>query len=285
MTRINYIFKELFRSVIRNPGTLLASFLSLAFLFLLFDLFWVAAGSSHQFYNELLSEMRVEVFITEDLPDSVVVPIRESLTGVAGIAGVQYVSRDQARKELSRLVGTDLLVGYDSLNPLPRSFLLAINPDQLNLQSMEEIENHLYELQFVDQIYYSRRWLDKAETMRATIIDVGVWLGLLLLVTALISSANSIRLMTRSRAVGFQQMRLLGAGRFFLSAPFLIEGFFISAMAAAVGWVAIWYGSQKIEFTRFDLVMPTIEQMIIYCAAAALVGLFSAMVGIRKLVR
>jgi len=44
MSRIAHILKELSRNLYRNPGTALGSFLSLTLLFLLFDLYWIAAG-------------------------------------------------------------------------------------------------------------------------------------------------------------------------------------------------------------------------------------------------
>ena len=70
MSRIAHILKELSRNLYRNPGTALGSFLSLTLLFLLFDLYWIAAGSSERFYTRLLSELKMEVFISEETADS-----------------------------------------------------------------------------------------------------------------------------------------------------------------------------------------------------------------------
>ena len=62
--------------------------------------------------------------------------------------------------------------------------------------------------------------------------------------------------MTRARTVGFQQMRLLGAGKIFLAFPFLMEGFFISGLAALIGWAAIFYARQQISLTQLSIVYP-----------------------------
>ena len=80
-------------------------------------------------------------------------------------------------------------------------------------------------------------------------------------------------------------MRLLGAGKLFLALPFLIEGLLIGGLSAGAGWLLIFYGKQRIVFTQFDIVIPTVEEISIFCGAAALLGIISGYLGIRKLLR
>ncbi|MBU0983304.1 MAG: permease-like cell division protein FtsX [candidate division Zixibacteria bacterium] len=285
MIRIVHIFKELGRNLWRNPGTALASLLSLTLLFLLFDLFWIAAGTSDQFYRSLLSGIQVEVYVAENVPDSAVVQIGDDLLMLPGVATMEFVSREQARQELTRLVGTDLLVGYDEANPLPRSFLLTIEDDYLTATGLQEIEERASALEATDGVYYSRGWLEKAEETKSIILKLGLVLGILIFSTAVISSANNIRLMTRARAVGFRQMMLLGAGRAFISLPFIIEGFFISGLAAAAGWLTIMYARTRIGFSQIEIVYPLLDETVIFCSAVALLGAVASFLGISRQLR
>lgn len=285
MSRIAHILKELGRSLFRNPGTALGSLLSLTLLFLLFELYWTAAGTSERFYTRLLSDLTMEVFLSEEMADSTLPLMQTRIGAIEGVASVDYISKEQARAELSRLVGIDLLVGYDSTNPLPRSFILTFSPQYLTSAEMADIESEIESMSGVSQISYSKRWLEKAESVRALILKIGMVLGAVILLTAWMSSVNSIRLVTRARAVGFHQMRLLGAGKLFLALPFLIEGLLIGGLSAAAGWLLIFYGKQRIVFTQFDIVIPTLEEISIFCGAAALLGILSGYLGIRKLLR
>lgn len=285
MTRIVYILKELSRNLYRNPGTAMGSFLSLMLLFLLFDLYWIAAGTSERFYTRLLSELKMEVFIAEETADSTLPIIKAALGAIDGVQSVEYISREKAREELSRLVGVDLLVGYDTLNPLPRSYVLDFSPDFLSTVGLADIESEIGKQAGISQVFYSKQWLQKAESTRTIILNIGMTLGALILLTALISSVNSIRLSSRARAIGFQQMRLLGAGKLYLAVPFLIEGFLLGGLSAVTGWLLIFYAKQKITFTQFELVLPTIEEIIIFCGITALLGIISGYLGIRKLLR
>ncbi|MBD3257852.1 hypothetical protein GF377_05415 [candidate division GN15 bacterium] len=285
MIRLLHIFRELFRNLYRYPGTALASVLSLSLLFLLFELFWVAAGTSEKFYRDLLSELQMEVFLEESAADSRMGPIEDALREIDGVSAVQYVSRDAARSRLRTLVGTDLLAGYEETNPLPRSFVLAIDEDHLNTVDLDQIEHQVRGIAAIAEVFYSRGWLEKAENTKSVMLEIGLVLGGLILATALVSSANSIRLMTRARASGFRQMLYMGAGRLFIAMPFVIEGFLISTLSAAVGWLIIFYGRTRVQFTQLEIVYPTIEEIALFCAIVGFLGAVSSYLGIRRLLK
>ena len=282
MTKVLYILRELLRNLYRNPGTALGSLLSLTLLFLLFDLFWIAAGTSQKFYANLVSDIQMDVFLSEDLPDSSVAGLSSEIGQVAGVNSVTFMSKEMARQELASEVGMDLLVGYDSLNPLPRSFVLTFAPAHLNLTSMSEIEDKLAVLPGVTDVNYSRNWLEKVERTKQVILRLGLILGAIIFLTAFISSTNNIRLMTRARAVGFRQMLLLGAGRMFIAVPFLIEGFVMAGLAAALGWLIVFYGQQEITLTHLEIVIPSSKDIVTFCVGCGVIGLISGYLGIRK---
>lgn len=283
MTKLFFILGELLRSVYRNPGTALASILSLSLLFLLFNLFWSTAVTSEKFYSNLLSNLQMHVYVSESLSDNDLHELTENITAIAGISEAQFITREMARKELAGLVGTDLLVGYEHINPLPRSYIINFSESHLNGPAISEIEAALLKISGVSKVDYSRLWLEKAESTRGVILNLGMILGGFILFTTLISSANNIRLMTRTRAGGIWQMRLLGAGRIFIAMPFLLEGFLIGFLSAVFSWAVILYGQNRISFTQFELILPTINEMVLFCMAAGVLGVLSGFLGLRKM--
>jgi cell division transport system permease protein len=280
MIRVAYLLREFLRNLRRHPGTAVASVLSLTLLFVLFDLFWVTAGSAARFYRDLLSDVRVEVFLDESWPDSSGASLTAHLLTVEGVVGAEFVSREAARERLTGLVGTDLLMGYDTTNPLPRSVILTVHEAVLTTEAMEQLITRLIAVEGADEVHYPRRWLEKAEATKSLILQIGLILGLVILAAALVSSANNIRLMTRARAIGFRQLTLLGAGRLFIALPFILEGFLISGLSAGLGWAAILYGRTRINFSQLEIVMPSGDDIALYCLAAALLGAVSGYLGL-----
>lgn len=285
MTRIIFILRELARSLYRHPGTVVTSLLSTSLLILLFNLFWVVVGTSERFYKNLLSEMTMDVFLSEELPDSNLPALTGEIKAIRGVLSVLYISKDMARQDLASQVGTDLLVGYDSLNPLPRSYSLSFESEVLNLSEIAEIAGKIQTLPGVMEVSYSRAWLEKVENTKSIILEIGLVFGLIIFSSALISSANNIRLMTRTRVIGFQQMLLLGAGRMFISLPFFIEGFLIGGLSAVLSWLIIFYGYHRISFTQIEIVIPDMNQIYLFCLATALLGGISGYLGVRKLLK
>lgn len=273
MIRISHILRELSRNLSRNLGSSLASFLSLSLLFLLFDLFWVGAGTTQRFYDDLLAELRIELYVSESIPDSLLAPINGRVAAIEGIESVDYVSKQAAREELARLVGTDPLVGYD-INPLPRSFILTISPGYLSASSAAVIKAEALQIEGIAEVSYSADWLEKVEKTRAIILNVGMILGGLILLTSLISSANNIRLASKTRAVGLYQMRLLGAGKLFVAWPFMLEGFILGAVSAVAGWLTLYYGRSKVSFTQIKIVYPNMEEISIFCVVLRCLALW-----------
>ncbi len=282
MKALGHIVKEFLRNLFGHPGAAFGSFISLTLLFLLFDLFWIAAGTSERFYTRLLSEMEMEVFMEAPSPDSTQAHLRPTLEVIDGVKSVTFISSEQARRRLTDLIGTDLLVGYDSANPLPVSYVLTFEDDALTTDAMTAVETEVMQLDGVDLVFYGQRWLAKAEETRAIILSLGMILGGLILMAALIGSANNIRLMTQTRVVGFRQMQILGAGRIFLAAPFLLEGLVVSSLSGAAGWAAIIYVHSRVSFARFELILPSLVDMAMFVGVVSFVGLVSGYLGIRK---
>ncbi|MDD3732299.1 MAG: permease-like cell division protein FtsX, partial [candidate division Zixibacteria bacterium] len=280
-----FILRELARSLYRHPGTVVTSLLSTSLLILLFNLFWVVVGTSERFYKNLLSEMTMDVFLSEELPDSNLPALTGEIKAIRGVLSVLYISKDMARQDLASQVGTDLLVGYDSLNPRPRSYSLSFESEVLNLSEIAEIAGKIQTLPGVMEVSYSRAWLEKVENTKSIILEIGLVFGLIIFSSALISSANNIRLMTRTRVIGFQQMLLLGAGRMFISLPFFIEGFLIGGLSAVLSWLIIFYGYHRISFTQIEIVIPDMNQVYLFCLATALLGGISGYLGVRKLLK
>lgn len=285
MNRFGHIMKELGRNVFRYPWSTLGSLLSLTLLFLLFELYWIGAGTFDRLYDRLLSDLQMEVFVGEEVEEIQVPELREAVASVPGVAGIEYVSKEDARRIMTGMLGTDLLAGYDTTNPLPRSFMLTFEPEYLNTTDMGVIADQLRSMPAISDIYYSHEWLEKTEGTRGIILRIGMILGIIIILTALISSVNNMRLMTRARSAGLEQMRLLGASRIFLFAPILVEGFIVGALAAALGWLAVWYANSQISFTQLQLAMPAVEEIVLFCVGTGLLGIVSGWLGVRKLLR
>jgi len=283
VTRTAHIAGEFARSLGRHPFTALGSLLSLTLLYLLFDLYWIGAATVEQVFARAVAEVQMEVFVREEVAEGEVAGVQAEVAAIPGVTGLQYISKEAAREIMQASLGMDLLAGYDTLNPLPRSFVLTFAPAALTSDGLAAIAGELRRMPAVADLYYNAEWLRKTEGTQAVILRVGLALGILILVTAVISSLNNLRLMIRTRAEGLAQMSLLGASRLFLVAPMLLEGAVLGGAAAAIGWAALWYARGQVSFTHVAPVFPPLAEIAGFCLGAALLGVVSGYLGVRRM--
>jgi cell division protein FtsX len=186
---------------------------------------------------------------------------------------------------LVRLTGVDLLSDTTLANPLPRSFVLSFRTDSISTSAFEEIEKQLRTFPAIQQVNYSRDWLVNAESTRSQVHRIGVVIGALIAVAALLNLANNIRLMSRTSAVGIRQARLMGAGKLFLSSPYIFEGFLIGGVAAVTGWIALFYFQQSVRIAELQPTFPVVKDIIWFCLLSAVIGGISGLLGVRSLLK
>lgn len=282
MSRWGFIWREFGRNVSRNPGTAFSAVLSLTLLFVLFDIFWVAARSTDEMYQTMISDLQMEVFLPDSVADSTVSDLSNRIQTIRGVLSLSYVTREAARDQLTGILGTDILAA-DTLNPLPRSFILTFGLEYLTSEKLKEIELQLSQVVGTTQIQYGRSWLESTEEARSLVRRVGLIIGLLILLATVISSANNIRLMSRARVKGLTQLQLLGAGRWLISAPYVLEGGLAGAIASGIAWGAVFYGRSQLSIFEINVSMPPTPDILIFCGLTTLLGIVSGYFGVSKL--
>ncbi len=60
---------------------------------------------------------------------------------------------------------------------------------------------------------------------------------------------------------------------------------YVTASAAALGWIIIMYGVGKVSLIPFELIIPSLRQIAFFVGACTLLGLASGYLGIRRFLR
>lgn len=276
-----YPIYKFVRNLLRRPLAAATSLLSLFLLFLLFDLVWVTALTVKSNYRERIATVEMELFFDDALADSSVALIREQVQEMEGIASIDYISKDAARQRLDDLMGADLLEGFDD-NPLPRSLTMYFQESFITSEWLDELSVQLDEINGITDIYYPRPWLKKIE-LTLSWVDRAVWyLGVVILVAAMLQVVHAIRLSVRVHEEEIRQMRLMGAGNMFQFLAFMYEGKFYTLISAVAGWVAIYYGIRHISFQYIDVVLPSLVHIAYMCIGAAVAGYIAGFFGARR---
>ena len=281
MSKFGYILRKFFGNIIERPMAGLGSILSLFLLFLLFNLVWITSITINNYYDKIISEIEIEIFLDDMIPDSTITIIRETIGSLDGIEFIDYISRNEASRKLKDMMGVDLLEGFES-NPLPRSMIISFEPNFLNSENLNIFSRALHRMAGVTDIYYPSSWLMKAEHTKLIFSEILVLLGIVIAVAVILNIIHFIVLSARTRSEELIQLQLLGAGPAFLALPYIFEGIFYALAASFAGWVAILYAVDLFSFRNVDIILPLSVEQFYFCLAGSLIGLIGGYLGIRR---
>lgn len=281
MIRPGRFFKQIARHIAREKRLSLGSFLVLVIVLSLIDLFWIASINITAQYEQLLRTVRMEIFLSDAVPESALPAVEKAILSFNEIDTVSFISKDEAALILKNELGPGILDGLEA-NPLPRSYIVFFNRS-LNLDALDNFESRLMRLEGVDAVEFGRPWIEKVENIGHSLHKVGYLVGGVILFVVLLTMANTNRLTARTKSRDFFQLKLLGAGPSYLLYPFLAEGFLAAVVAAGLGWGILYYLSQQISFSAFVLLLPDWRAIVVYSLLAGVTGIIGAYLGIRRL--
>jgi len=149
------------------------------------------------------------------------------------------VDKGAAWERFTAIYGREMLSAVDE-NPFPVSIEIAMKNGFRNSSAAAVLTTQLETLDGVDGARYAREWLDFLKRFKLYFyIGAGI-LGLIMFVTLHITISNTIRLTIYARRELIRNMHLVGATKFFISMPFIIEGMIQGLVGSIIG-VAFFY--------------------------------------------
>jgi cell division transport system permease protein len=197
--------------------------ISLALLIVsLFLLVFVNMESAAENWSE---RVQVTVYFDHEMTAQEQTALRGKITAIPGTAKIGYVSRDEALKRFkNRLRGQETLLEGVRPEVLPTSFEIALKRNSRDTQEVERYVTALKRIPGISEVQYGEEWVRRFNTFLNFMRMLGALLGSFLVVAVLFIVSNTIKLTIYARRDELEVMSLVGATRFFIKAPFLIEG-------------------------------------------------------------
>lgn len=191
--------------------------------------------------NATLTELRdkadINVYFTTDAPEERMLELKSSLEALPEVASVEYISRDEALAAFRERHKDDQLTlqALEELGENPLSAVLNVKARDISqYQSIaafldrEQQALREGEAPIIDKINFYNEQHQQALARLESITDSAQRLGLaiivMLVLTSLAISFNTLRLAIYTSRDEIQVMRLVGAGQFYIRAPFMVEG-------------------------------------------------------------
>ena len=251
MSRLVFFIQEAFRALRRNAAPSMAAIVTtvvtVILLGVLIPIFQTTQAKSDQVRDSL--EFRVAIY--DDATTAEKASLERRLEAIPHVASVELVTKAEALKELSQDLGkekADELLTQLHSNPLPANFQIKAD-DAANLDDVQAAVTPPGPngkprpiSPIIQEIFDRQQESAQIEQVTSALKIVLTVITALLIVASLMLVGNTIRLSIYTRRREVEVMRLVGATRWFIRWPFMIEGVVVGFVGGLVAILILWLG-------------------------------------------
>ena len=254
MGRIIFFFQEALRAMRRNGAPSVAAIITTVVTVVLLGVLIPIFQTTQAKSNEVRGQLNIQAEVFPDATKGELVALREKLRALPDVEKVEFITKAQALEELRETLGVQKareLTSQLHENPLPASF--RITPDDAsNLPAIKAALNEAKpgggkQLSPVLGRTFERqdasKQIEKVTSALKIVLSV---ITALLVLASLMLIGNTIRLSIYTRRREVEVMRLVGATRWFIRWPFMIEGVIVGFIGGLLAILILWLGKLTI---------------------------------------
>ncbi len=251
MSRFFFFTQEAFRALRRNGAPSMAAIVTtvttVILLGVLIPVFQTTQAKSESVRDSL--EFRVAIY--DDATRAEIGALERKLQQIPDIASVKFITKAEALHELEKDLGKskseDLLAQLHD-NPLPANFQIKAD-DASNLAAVRAAVTPAGPngkpqpiSPIIQDVFDRQQESQQIEQVTSALKIVLTIITALLILASLMLVGNTIRLSIYTRRREVEVMRLVGATRWFIRWPFMIEGVVVGFAGGLIAILILWLG-------------------------------------------
>jgi cell division transport system permease protein len=251
MSRFFFFTQEAFRALRRNGAPSMAAIVTtvttVILLGVLIPVFQTTQAKSESVRDSL--EFRTAIY--DDATPAEISALQRKLEAIPHVASVTFISKGEALRELEKDLGKskseDLLAQLHD-NPLPANFQIKAD-DASNLDAVRSAVTPVGPSgkpqpisPIIQDVFDRQQESQQIEQVTSALKIVLTVITALLILASLMLVGNTIRLSIYTRRREVEVMRLVGATRWFIRWPFMIEGVVVGFAGGLIAILILWLG-------------------------------------------
>ena len=219
------VLREALNVFRRAPALSILSITTIAFSLYVVGLFGLVALNLREALRGVEQRVEVVAYLLRGTPPESIAQASEDIAAFPEVQRVTFVSEDEALTR-ARAELVEFRDAYRDLavNPLPASLEIQLKEGSRDAVHAQQVAERLRGIGFIEDVRYGREWVEKLDRLRNIGGLVGMSIGLAFAAVAVVIIGVTIRITVLQRAREIAIMRLVGATRWFIRGPFLLEG-------------------------------------------------------------
>ena len=282
---VRYLTAEGFKNIWLHRLMTLASICVLVACMLLMGIAVLLTYNIQESFGAIKDNNIVMVYFDEKATDEQAKASQKEINKIPNVKTTSYVSKEQAADSFRETMGN-----YDEFFENDEFLPIRIDVTLEDLELYDQTVAKLEKIDNVEHVNFSPELTEKLAGIQRIIYIAGAWIIGLLLVTALVIIANTIRITMASRRLEITIMKAVGATNNFIRFPFIVEGVAFGLISALLttGILYLVYNAtiSKISEVTFMSLIPY-SSIVWYlfggfCAIGIIAGALGSMISISK---
>ena len=265
--RFSFFISEAFGSMRRNWVMAMAAVITVFISTAILGAVLVTRDNLNQGATSLKNRVMIEVFIKDDATTEQTTALEQKISSLPEVKTYKYISKDEALRRFRERFG-ERIVANLPINPLPASYEIQVK----DAGQVDAVAAKFFDDPAVDNDPGTHNGVKYAkETVRKmlgtiSLIEKGMWVTTgIFAAAAVLLISTTVRLSIFARRREVEIMRLVGATKWFIRWPFVLEGFItglVGAMlAAGFVWVGNWGLANWIQSSQIDFLSLRVFRM------------------------
>lgn len=273
----------------RLRASYITSIISITLVLFMLGLLGLIILHGKKLSDYVRENISVSVMLKDNASDDLIQNFKKRLQRTTYVKEVEFISREQAAKELSNELGEDFVqfLGY---NPLPASLDIQLRAGYANSDSISRIEKQLLANNLVKEVVYQKSLIDQVNSNISKISLIILSFSLILLIISVILINNTIKLSIYARRFLIRSMQLVGATETFIRLPFIKRSIVHGVIAAFLA-ILLLIGTLFLARQRIPEIaaLQDVKQFAIFFVGVLVLGVIlsalSTWVSVNKFLR
>ena len=289
LNNIGYLLKEGFKGIFLHGFMSFAAICVTVACLLIVGSFSILAYNLDIMVEELNQTSEILVYVDEELSDAEAKSIGTKINMLDNVLQSKFVSREEALKDFIADHDGDSAFSGVQAEDLRHRFIVTLESNML----MKQTDAQLQAIPGVAKTNAAYELAEGFTTIQQVLHMVSYAVIAVLLVVSLLIISNTVKLAMYDRKDEIAIMKMVGATNGFIRLPFVVEGFTLGMLGAALAFGLEWvmYDAlvEKVNsadslnlfhFVPFETLL--IPMIVTFCAAGMFVGIVGSWTSIRK---
>lgn len=289
INNLGYLLKEGIR------GIFLHGFMSFAAVCVTVACLLIVGSFSCLVYNvnEMVKDLNqtneILVYVDSELSDAEAKSIGSQLSRIENIQQADFISREEALEDfIADHQGDEAFTGVEAKD-LRHRYRVVLQENEL----IEDTVAQISQINGVAKINAAYELAEGFSTLQKVLHIASIAVIAVLLVVSLLIISNTVKLAMYDRKDEIAIMKMVGATNGFIRLPFVVEGFVLGMISAAIAFILEWlmYDALVLRIQLVDSLklfdfVPFTEllapMVIVFASAGLFVGIVGSWTSIRK---